>query len=361
MVLFFTFCAKNFFNISHFLSASPLSHGKMKICSLRMRSPIRKRPRDSHTSKRTSTITPVNDLFLPNDVFEHILRCPNLSCEDVVNASRVCKSMNIGNARITQILVDKRFASMKSKLLKYHNMAYDLVKKSTTPLHDAVEYGCVDIVENLCENLLECDKKDRLGMTPLMVAAEEGADAIVKVLLKYGADVNAVDKEFESALFRACYCGKIRTIKTLVSNGADLHSKAHDGVSCLYIAVVEGYYEVVEYLLDMGADPNMADDEGCTPLVIAIREEHDEMVNLLLSRGADINVRLLDGNYLLHYAVEIESLSMVRLLLEKGINIHELNSDGRTALNLSNFVGNQQVFEYMNGFIMKRLGHAVWE
>ncbi len=319
---------------------------------------MRKRPKHANTYRRTS-ISTINEI-IPTDVFEHILRCPTLSCEDVVNASCVCKSMNIGKARITSILADKRIASVNSKMLQYRSMAYDLVKKSTTPIHDAVEYGCVEIVQDLCKEL-ECNKKDRLGLTPLMIAAEQEADDMVQVLLRHGADVNAVDKDFESALFRASCCGRIETIKALVSNGADLNCTARDGVSSLYIAAVECHYGVVEYLLDNGADPNLEDDEGCTPLMIAIREQNVEIANLLLSRGADINVKLCDGNSLLHFAVEIESLSMIKLLLEKGIDIHELNNNGRTALDLSNLANNQQVFEYLNMFVLKRLGHATWE
>jgi len=333
----------------------------------RVTSPLRKLQRCSKRRNSNCAQLPslVNEcpplLSVPVDVIERILRSETLSCEDVINASRTCKHMNMGQSRITRIICDKRLSMMKSISAKYRNMALSLVTKRTSPMHEAVKYGCLDIVEQLCQNHQGVDTKDRQGLTPLIMAAEMGATDIAAVLLRHGADVDAVDRDQESALFRAAYAGQLNVIKLLLENGANVHTSAHDDVTPLYIAVVEGHYDVAEHLLDNCADPNAADWEGCTPLTMAIREESEDLALLLLSRGADINVRLLDGNTLLHFAIEIESQSMVRLLLEKGIDFSALNAAGRTALALSNFVGNDGVFDFINRFLIAQRGHAVWE
>ena len=338
---------------------------KLVTFSPRLKSPLRKRQRTSFSLDTDDIQLPIRESVpwvLPGDVLERILRSKTLSCEDVVNASRACKSMNLGQVRITRILSDKRVSIMRSAMFKYRRVACTLVKKSTTPIHDAVDCGCVDIVEELCLKLSDddIDKKDVDGITPLMIAAELGADAIVRVLLKYGADVSAVDRDFESALFRASYAGKLNTVKILLENGADVDTRANDDVTALYIAVVEGYYDVVEHLLNNGADPNIPDWEGCTPLTMAIREESDQLALLLLDRGANINVKLMDGCSLLHFAIQIECPLMVRLLLEKGIDFLALDKQGRSALELSNFVGNNEIFELINRFAMERCGHSSW-
>ena len=285
-----------------------------------------------------------------------------LSCKDIMNITCTCKSTMLARPRLTRLLATKRIETLHSKLEKSQSVARDLIKKSTIPLHLAVEYGCVDIVQELFQKQddIGANTRDMNGSTPLMIAADAGSCDAVDILLCNGACIDAVDNDGESALFRASYSGHLTVVARLINQGADLHLSAHDDATPLYIAVVQGNYDVADYLLKEGADPNKGDREGCTPLAIAIREESEEFVELLLNKGADVESIMLDGSKMLHFAIEISSESMVKMLIDKGANIFARNGMGTTAVELANLHGNMAIFRLLNDYVAMNSGNASW-
>ena len=212
----------------------------------------------------------------------------------------------------------------------------------TTPLHWAVEYDALPIVEvlleygadvtatnrygvtplapacangnaTILERLLDAgaDPNTRLqgGETPLMTAARTGNPDAVRVLLAHGADVDArEERRGQTALMWAASHNNAGAIRLLVGAGADIHARATgprvlpsrtgyrarrrvrpDTATPFLFAVRQGNHEAVETLLELGANVNDALIDETSALVVAVANAHWELANYLLEHDADPN------------------------------------------------------------------------
>jgi ankyrin repeat protein len=124
------------------------------------------------------------------------------------------------------------------------------------------------------------------GMTPLHDAADGGCDEVVKLLLSKGAEVNA--KRFDGAtpLMSAADREHISTVEILLGNGADINAIDDKGNTPLHWAVARENKEVVEILLAHGANINLKNKEDQTPMQFAARWHQPSMVEFLRQHGA---------------------------------------------------------------------------
>ena len=107
------------------------------------------------------------------------------------------------------------------------------------PLHSAIEFGQMDVVDLL---LSQEDSKDTLdvgdktGMVPLHIAANKNQYEIMILLLKRGANINAIDIHKASPLHFACFAGCSEAVETLLLHGADISGKDVQGYSAMDFA-----------------------------------------------------------------------------------------------------------------------------
>ncbi|XP_048249327.1 poly [ADP-ribose] polymerase tankyrase-1-like isoform X1 [Haliotis rufescens] len=137
-------------------------------------------------------------------------------------------------------------------------------------------------------------------------------------------------------LFEACRNGDLSKVKKLV-NSHNVNSKDTAGRKStpLHFAAGFGRKDVVEHLLDCGANVHAKDDGGLIPLHNACSFGHAEVVQLLLRQGADPNARD-NWNYTpLHEAAIKGKLDVCIVLLQHGADPNIRNTDGKTALDLS--------------------------
>ncbi|XP_041370759.1 poly [ADP-ribose] polymerase tankyrase-1-like [Gigantopelta aegis] len=144
--------------------------------------------------------------------------------------------------------------------------------------------------------------------------------------------VNEVGRE----LFEACRNGDLTKVKKLVNtHNVNVKDTAGSKSTPLHFAAGFGRKDVVDHLLDCGANVHAKDDGGLIPLHNACSFGHAEVVQLLLRNGADPNARD-NWNYTpLHEAAIKGKLDVCIVLLQHGADPNIRNTDGKTALDLS--------------------------
>ncbi|EWC44545.1 hypothetical protein DRE_06717 [Drechslerella stenobrocha 248] len=165
-----------------------------------------------------------------------------------------------------------------------------------TPLHQAAQNGCVDVVRILLERGADPDPRDQHGISPLWSAAQGGFEEIVKMLLATkGADAEV--------------------ISTSGSNRRPLHQAAQNG-----------HTGVCKLLLAHGVQHEPLDNTNCSPLFFAAQGGHAEIVEILLSKGSSPENAWEKGNkggrrYCLHQAAQNGHAKVASLLLGAGANV----------------------------------------
>jgi cytohesin len=199
------------------------------------------------------------------------------------------------------------------------------IKSGNTPLHTAVLYDKLNIVEALLRAGADVNARDKWGSTPLHFAASPGT---ATALLKAKAKVNAVDSVGRIPLHDAAHRGSDQVVRTLLGAGADVNRNI-DGTP-LFLAADNGQARTVDALIEAGADVNSADEEGTTPLLAASDNGHGTIVAALLEAGADADVEApVHGIFTtaLRIARENHHSDIVELL-----KIHSKNKSGKAFL-----------------------------
>ncbi|EFY84200.1 Pfs, NACHT and Ankyrin domain protein [Metarhizium acridum CQMa 102] len=184
----------------------------------------------------------------------------------------------------------------------------------STPLHEAVHVGHVEVTELLLDNGAELDVEDKNGRTPLSIAAAKGKTTLLQLLLRRGAGVNFKAK-----------C---------------------NGLAPLHRAAEKGNVTTTELLCARGGDINIRDELGQTSLHKAVEYEKNTVVKLLCARGADVNIRDSAGQTPLHKVAWFPSnrqTDIAKLLIASGSHTHE----GRTPLFLATSGGNSDIAQLL--------------
>ena len=251
-----------------------------------------------------------------------------------------------------------------------------------TPLHRAIEYGCVSIAKYLISQpncLCETLTKDK-NTTPLHDAASELGDlSLVQSLVERGVDVNISNCNGSTALHYSCRWGHLSIVKYLTAHPQINYTKDSWGRTVIHFAVEFGQAHIVKYLVEScNHDINVEDKYGNTPLymaciynhlpvaeyltvqpncninsnnerhplIAAADKEHLEIVKQLIkSSGCDINVREKGtGSTPLHKACYNGSLSIVEYLISKPqCDIEAIDNEGNQPLHYATCQGHKEI------------------
>ncbi|KAK3083084.1 hypothetical protein FSP39_013519 [Pinctada imbricata] len=111
-----------------------------------------------------------------------------------------------------------------------------------TPLHEAAEYGHIEIVNLLIEKgKCRLNPINALGQTPLMKAVANDNLQICKILIKAGCDKDSLDHLNRSALLIGLREGSEDSVLYLLKSGSDVNIVDGEGHSALYYAVFSTY------------------------------------------------------------------------------------------------------------------------
>ena len=185
---------------------------------------------------------------------------------------------------------------------------------------------------------------DEDGLTPIVVATYYGQEAMASLLANRGAvldlfsaaargnterlrglldedptRINAYSPDGWTPLALAAFFGRATTIERLLERGADVNAKSRNAMGNLPIhaAAAGGRTEAVAALLAGGADVNAVDVRGWTPLALAAQNGSRAIVELCLAHGADAYSRSHDGRSALDVAQVAGNDEIVALLREQ--------------------------------------------
>ena len=133
------------------------------------------------------------------------------------------------------------------------------------------------------------DLRGRYQSSPLHSAVVYGDIEMVQVLLDYGVDVNTRDEDGWTPLYYAPsnYITDPGPVRLLLDRGADPNLGAKDGQTPLHEALLYGWVEMARLLIEHGASVEVKGTDGKTALEIASERQHDEIVKLLVEHGAN--------------------------------------------------------------------------
>jgi ankyrin repeat protein len=229
----------------------------------------------------------------------------------------------------------------------------------------AAETGRTELINFALDNGADIDARDRRAKrsTALHLAVEGGHHTAVRLLLARGADANAVTAHDYTPLIVAADARDDPLMGVeLIGAGAEVNAAGADGKTALMAAASRGHENFVSLLLINRAVPDAVDNagrdallladvdapaaNGQTPLIIAVRTGNTATVNLLLEAGADVNRREVgNGNTALMYAANSGFADLVERLLASGADVDAMASDGWTAIQAAEMVGEAAIVE----------------
>ena len=116
----------------------------------------------------------------------------------------------------------------------------------------------------------------------------------VQQLINNGIDINKKDKFGYSAIHIAMVKNLPDMVKILIDSGINLNLQNNEGITGLHCAAIYNNFSLADLLLRHGADLSIEDKYGNQPLWTATfndkgRNERREMIKLFLKYGADVN------------------------------------------------------------------------
>ena len=173
-----------------------------------------------------------------------------------------------------------------------------------TPLHWAVIYDNVEVVELLVKKGAKVDMKDIEGRTPLhwsaaMTSRPRSYRRITGLLIDNGADSNLTDNDGSTPVIVALKdydnLQGIDTAKLLMQKGAGVTARDHRGATALHHAAMstcrrDDVRHLISQLISKGADINARDMDGLTPLNYALDCGQKDIAVFLHRHGASVTI-----------------------------------------------------------------------
>ena len=220
-----------------------------------------------------------------------------------------------------------------------------------TPLHRAIEYGCVSVAKFIISqpNCL-CETLTKDNITPLHDAAGELGDlSLVQGLVERGVDVNISNCNGATALHYSCRWGHLSIVEYLTSLPQINYTKDSWDRTSVHFAAEFGQAHIVKYLVEScNHDINVEDKYGNTPLYMACIYNHLPVVEYLTAQ-TNCNINSNNERHPLIAATDKEHLEIVKHLIESSgcdINVREKGT-GSTPLHKACYNGSLSIVEYL--------------
>lgn len=186
---------------------------------------------------------------------------------------------------------------------------------------------------------------DRTGRTPLHIASQAGSLELVRKLVSKGADLNArttristPDPGFfrppsgeQTPLLLAAKFNQVDVMRVLIEAGADTKLKAQDGTTLFLAAAGSGHVEAAKYAYEFDKNVKAVDNLGFTAM-------HESM----------------SGTGRL--ATQAELTELVQYLADIGVPLDEVDSRGRTPIQIGDIAPLDQPIQRMADIIISRGG-----
>ena len=186
------------------------------------------------------------------------------------------RAVKSGNKTIVSLLIDENVL-----FISYHGYS---------PLHLAIEKGCLDIAKFLIEKGMNINAKDNSGNTPLHIAAKNNDSSLIELLLEKGADYNIPNQNGDIPSALIPYNPNLEQDE----RNKQLFITKNENNTKFLEAVTSRRYPVVENLIKR-VNLRAKDEFGNTALHIAVASMDKSMIKLLIKNGASINAKNMRG------------------------------------------------------------------
>ena len=181
-------------------------------------------------------------------------------------------------------------------------------------LHAAVRQADKGLVQELLARGISANQRDSCGQTALMWAFALSVPEVTKSLSPSKAEVATVAKQLETENLR-----RMEIAWLLLERGGDANAIDLNGDSVLSLAAGFGgggamLSKVVTRLLTSGADVNLRNGRGETPLMSAAWSGRLDIARTLIEKGANVSARDLAGRTAEDLAQAAGRQEMVRFL-----------------------------------------------
>ena len=269
-----------------------------------------------------------------------------------------------GHTGVVNYILNERTAVRLTDMLQAQDIS------GSTPLHEAVRYGRVDIAKLLMSAGAKVDALDAVGKTPfLLIIPKEKQYEMYNALLLFNAKATQKDMYGDTVLHVATMADVgSDVLALLVAHGAPVNERNKKGVTPLSLAIEKGNMEHIVFYASAGADINAEDMEGNTPLgralesptitmlktlvtvknvyskdsagntplhIAIIRDSPFEYIQYLIDCGADVNARNKNGDSVLYLAITKNKKDVGDLLLSKGADIFASNTENNSPLRIA--------------------------
>lgn len=184
-----------------------------------------------------------------------------------------------------------------------NNQATNKFYDGNGPLHCAVLYNQIKIVETIASQTENINIKNIRNQTPLHIACIKNYFESAEILLNYHANINCLDSEEKTPIYHTAENNNVDIFKLLIKWGAEINTPDIWGNTPLHIALKKGFYEIAKSLIAKRPEINFVNQDGDTPLdmlikttlspknkkVIHFDENSKNLARILLALGAKSN------------------------------------------------------------------------
>ncbi len=222
--------------------------------------------------------------------------------------------------------------------------------KGNTALHSAVSKGRNKVISYLLESGANHEIKNNNGLTPLFQALDLSKSESAKILIDGGANINIKGYRNRILLHMAARAGNTPITLKLISEGIDINAKDSKGSTALDCAIVASKTNIAKILQEHGGHINSftPDNEECAnALKNAIHRGQSEIFSIISDLGGDLKMIDESGINLLHKAAAYGWYEIINILLKSEININSKTKEGKTALQLAEEYGHNDIIELL--------------
>jgi ankyrin repeat protein len=192
-----------------------------------------------------------------------------------------------------------------------------------SPLHIAIKFGHIDLVQLLLFNNANIEQVDSNGMTPICTAIIFDNLDIINLLIQNGANINYRLNNYITPLYLAIHIGNSDTVALLLSYGTEIDQSINsNNVTCIHLSVLKQKIAILELLIEYGYDVNQCDNNKISPIDLSVLYNYYEITKLLVKKGAEINKIDRKGLSPLEKASINRNTEILSILLEHGANLH---------------------------------------
>ena len=261
-----------------------------------------------------------------------------------------------------------------------HGADADFPIDGSFPIHYAIWFNRLDIVQTLVESKTNLNALGPNESTPLLLAIENDKTDIALYLIENDADINIPDKDGMNPLYLAISKKNKKLIDALLDKNPKVEQVPNKQL-LLYHACENGYYDVAQSLLDKGLDIDFHWKGKYTALMEACSKKNADIACYLIEKGANLNTVLGDitalkvamknkntlivnkilqhpshvfvGDECIH-AAQQSNINILSVLVAHGANINCQDDDGKSPLSIAINNNNVDLVLYLikNGAIM---------